>query len=391
MTTREEATHRFYIAAGETSGDRHAADLLVELLKIYPKAWFGGVGGRYLRGSGQDQLFDLSLHAVVGLTDVLPKIFTFLGFFKKIIADIEEKQPNVVILVDNPAFNLRLAKKIRQRFPDIKIVYYISPQVWAWKKGRAKAMSNLVHLLLLIFPFEKKWYDVNAPEVQAKWIGHPVMDRWKIDSTEIADEDETYTISLMPGSRRKEIKAHLPMMLETAEKLNSYQSGLEFIILAADDRARSQIEQIMGEGHAKGLPIEIQQGYQLTRLRRCKLAFVASGTATLECCLAHVPMFVVYKVHPVTYIFGRILVKLPYLSIVNILAREKVVPEFLQDKANAEHLFEATRKFIKQPAWSEKMKEKLQTVSSSLGKPGVNKRAAQAIREMVDDFTNDKE
>ncbi|MEM9444792.1 MAG: lipid-A-disaccharide synthase [Verrucomicrobiota bacterium] len=374
-------TH-FYIIAGEVSGDRHASDLLTALKKYYPNANFKGIGGRYLRSAGQEQLFDMTVHAVVGLTDVLPKYFKFLSLFKKVLADIDYVRPDVLILVDYPGFNLRIAKKVREMFPETRIVYYISPQVWAWKSGRARMMAKYIDLVLLILPFEEEWYQNNAPKVKTKWIGHPIMDRWQVASTEVKAEEGKLRIALMPGSRRKEINTHLPVFLRAAKLLSAYKKGIDFVLLAADDRARELIESIVEEQDVGALSLEIHQGYQLTHLRRCSLALVASGTATLECCLARLPMFVVYRVSNVTYWLGKALVRLPYLSIVNILAKEKVVPEFLQSRVNEELLFEAARRVLGKSDWLEKTSEKLDEVANSLGKPGANKRAALALKRL---------
>ena len=385
MSEVSQADTRFYIIAGEVSGDRHASDLVMALKKHYPNASFGGVGGKYLRGVGQTQLFDMTVHAVVGLTDVLPKYFKFLSLFKQVLADIDEIRPDTLILVDYPGFNLRLAKKVHELYPEIRIVYYISPQVWAWKSGRARAMAKFVDLVLLILPFEEEWYRNNAPKVKTKWIGHPIMDRWQVGSTEVAQEEGKLKVALMPGSRKKEIRAHLVVFLRTAKLLSAYMKGVDFVLLAADDRARELIEEIVEDEEVGALSLEIHQGYQLTHLRRCTLALVASGTATLECCLAQLPMFVVYRVSGLTYWLGKMLVRLPYLSIVNILAREKIVPEFLQSRVNEEHLFEAARRVLEKSDWLDKTRERLAEIADSLGKPGANRRAALALKRLLED------
>lgn len=383
MTEASQAFPKLYFVAGEASGDRHAADLLRRLKDLYPKAEAFGVGGQHLRAAGQNQFFDLAIHAVVGLTEVLRNYFKFRGFFNAILADIERLRPDALVLVDYPGFNLRLAEEAKRRWPKLKIVYYISPQLWAWKSGRSKIMARTVDLLLVIFRFETDWFRKHEPGLKVEWVGHPMMDRWKEIIPETERDPKSPRIALLPGSRSREIRVHLPIMLGAAEKLGRYRQGMSFIILAADSSARKLIEETIAEHGYQWLQVEIHSGYQLTHLSRCDLALVASGTATVECCVAGVPMLVIYKVSALTYWLGRKLVKVPYLSMVNILAGEKVVPEFLQEKANEEALFEAARKILDKPAWRNLIRKNLKKVTQSLGESGASLRGAEAIQELL--------
>jgi lipid-A-disaccharide synthase len=373
----------FYLVAGEASGDKHAAELLRELKLAFPKARFGGVGGRHLKAAGQDQLFDLAEHAVVGLTDVLLHYFKFRNFFQRVLADLEAQQPEVLILVDFPGFNLRLLEKVKQILPLTKVVYYISPQVWAWKEGRAYTMAKQIDLLLTIIPFEKKWFAEKTPTLRVESVGHPILDRWSPAFSDTAWESLPKRITLLPGSRKKEISAHLPLFLESARQLSCYFSDYTFTILAADAEAEKQIRRIIQQEKASHLNLEINSGYQLTHLSRSRLALVASGTATLECALAGVPMLVVYKTNPLTYFIGRRLVHLQYLSIVNLIAGKKVVPEFLQGNARPELLFGAAKLLLESKEAAPNMRRQLQEVVELLGKPGANKQAVKVIKQFL--------
>ncbi|NJK93147.1 MAG: lipid-A-disaccharide synthase [Blastochloris sp.] len=373
----------FYIVAGEASGDRHGAELLRELKKSYPESSFTGVGGRHLRNAGQEQLFDLAEHAVVGLTDVLLNYFKFKRFFERVLADMRAKEPEVLILIDFPGFNLRLLERVKAELPNTKVVYYISPQVWAWKAGRAKKMAQQIDLLLVIFPFEKDWFAEKTPGFRVEWVGHPILDRWDVDRAVTPWRELPQRVLLLPGSRRKEITAHMPVFVETARQLAGYFSGLSFVILAADADAERLIQKEIQKAGAEHLGMEIRSGYQLTHLSRARLALVASGTATLECALAGVPMLVVYKTNPITYWIGRRLVKLEFLSIVNLIAGKKVVPEFLQSKARPEYLVEAAKLLLESEEASEGMRGNLGTVVGKLGKAGANQEAVVKIREFL--------
>ena len=222
--------HQFYLVAGEPSGDRHAAALAQALKQADPEAIISGVGGRHLRSAGQQQLFDLASHAVVGLVDVLKNYASFRRMFYQVLDDVARRQPDVVVLVDFPGFNLRLAKQLRKRHPNLKLVYYIAPQVWAWKSGRAQVMEQILDQLLVIFPFEKKWFQQHAPALPVEWVGHPTLDEWD-QSTMMAWEERDEVLILLPGSRQREIDAHLPVFLEGIRQLHPLQPDLKFVLL----------------------------------------------------------------------------------------------------------------------------------------------------------------
>lgn len=390
MTTAEnhivtkELPTSFYIVAGEASGDRHGALLASELLAARKGSKCYGVGGPFLHAAGQDQLFDLAKHAVVGLTDVIVNYRKFSRFFQQIMKDIEDKNPSALILIDYPGFNLRLAKAVRSAMPKLPIIYYISPQVWAWKQHRARAMAKTLDLLLVIFKFEETWFAEHEPRLKVKWTGHPLLDRWQGPAERDPEDSHIRQITLMPGSRPKEIERHLPVLLETSRRLWHQNKQLRFNILAVDNKAEKLIMDLIVELHFETLHAEVLNSYQLTHLCRSDLAIVASGSATVECCLAGVPMLVIYKVNPITYAVGKAVTQVPYLAMVNILAGKKIVPEFLQEKASPEYLYQAIRRIQQESRWSETMKSALKDVSAQLGTPGASKRAAAAILELVD-------
>lgn len=386
MTKNEGGTGpEIFIVAGEASGDRHAAELLRELRKIRPGARFTGVGGRHLKAAGQEQMFDLASHAVVGLTDVLLNYLKFRRFFKRLVGELVERQPAALVLVDFPGFNLRLAKALRAKLPNTKFIYFISPQVWAWKPGRADQMARLLDHLLVIFSFEKEWFAKRRPDLPVTWVGHPIVDRWEADLVEATDEENVERIVLLPGSRKKEIEKHLAILLDTIRIIAARRPGIRFTILASDAERREQIERIIEKQGAQALAVDIRMGYQLTHLSRSSLALVASGTATLECAAAGLPMIILYKVNPITFWIGRKWVKLPYIGMVNVIAGEKVVPEFLQDMARPDALAEASLALLGHPPTLKKMRERLAEVRSTLGVPGVNGRAAKVIWDVIGD------
>jgi len=382
MKRAELERPRLYLVAGEVSGDRLAADLVRALKQRNPELEVFGVGGPMLRAAGQRQSFDLVRHAVVGLTDVLKNLPKFLGFFRQVKAEILKLKPDGVILVDYPGFNLRLAKALHRENPPPAILYYVSPQVWAWKAGRARVMERILERLLVIFPFEVEWFARHAPNLKVKWVGHPLADRWIHQAAGTA-LGEAPCIALLPGSRPKEIARHWPLLLETAARVAREQRNARFVTLATGPEMRQQLEEEWAKHPMSGVSLDIVSGQSLTLLKRCTMAIVASGTATLECAMAGLPMLVIYRTSWFTYFLGRMLVKLPYLSMVNVLAGEKVVPEFLQGAATPERLTTAALQILRNPRGTEKMARRIREVATKLGGPGAAERAAQEVEEAI--------
>ena len=372
---------RVYLVAGEASGDRLAADLLRELKKN-PKLKAYGVGGPMLKAAGQEQSLNLAKHAVVGLTDVLKNLPKFLKIFREVKHEIAEVNPDVVILVDYPGFNLRLAKALHGQRNAPAIVYYVSPQVWAWKAGRAKLMERILDRLLVIFPFEVDWFAKHAPKLKTKWVGHPLADRWIAQAKE-GPKDEIPCVALLPGSRAKEIAKHWPVLLQTAQRIVREQKNVTFMTLATDHEMRQKLEEEWARQPMSGVSLDILAGQSLTQLTRCSLAIVASGTATLECAMAGLPMLVIYKTSWLTYWLGRFLIQLPYLSMVNVLAGEKVVPEFLQGAMEPERLAKAALQILRNPKGAEAMAGRIRDVAKKLGGPGAAARAAVEVEEAI--------
>jgi lipid-A-disaccharide synthase len=380
MSGIEEREPRVYLVAGEASGDRLAADLLRELKKN-PKLRAFGVGGPMLKAAGQEQSLDLAKHAVVGLTDVLRNLPKFLKIFREVKHEIAEVNPDVVVLVDYPGFNLRLAKALHGERNGPAVVYYVSPQVWAWKAGRAKTMERILERLLVIFPFEVDWFARHAPRLKTRWVGHPLADRW-IEQAH-AQRDEVPCVALLPGSRTKEIEKHWPVLLKTAQRIVQEQRNVRFISMATNHEMRQKLEEIWAKYPMSGVSLDILSGQSLTQLTRCSLAIVASGTATLECAMAGLPMLVVYQASWLTYWIGRMLVKLPYLSMVNVLAGEKVVPEFLQGAAEPGRLARAALQILRNPKGAETMAIRIREVAKKLGGPGAAARAAEEVEDAI--------
>lgn len=364
------------MVAGETSGDAHGAELIQALKKQQPRVRIIGVGGPRMATAGQEQLFDLSAHAVLGLTEVLKHYFKFHRFFGQVLELAKRERPDAVILIDYPGFNLRLAAALRRDSPGSRTIYYISPQLWAWKASRIKAMRRNVDLLLTIFPFEKAWFAKVAPKFNVQWVGHPLLDRIRKVETVEPDPD---AVALLPGSRKAEVEAHLPVLWEAARIMGRNKPGLKFVLLSPNEAIQRHALDMLEKFPAPNFTFEYNIGYAASHLSRCALALVASGTASLECALVGIPQIVVYRVHPLTFAVGRRLVKVKYLSIVNVMANDAVVPEFLQDDLEASAVAQEALELLGNPQRREAMKRRVAQVVATLGGPGASERAAEAI------------
>ncbi|MCE0497914.1 MAG: lipid-A-disaccharide synthase [Methylacidiphilales bacterium] len=364
------------MVAGETSGDSHGAELILALRQQQPNVRIIGVGGPRMAAAGQRQLFDLSAHAVLGLAEVLKHYFKFRGFFNQVLQLARTERPDAVILIDNPGFNLRLATALRRELPGSRTIYYISPQVWAWKAGRVKAMQRDIDLLLAILPFEKNWYAQRAPKFNVQWVGHPLLDR--IHQVEVAEPNAGW-IALLPGSRRTEVRAHLPVLWEVARLMANQHKGLKFVLLSPNDEIQKYSLSLLEKFPAPNFDFEYNISYAISHLSRCALALVASGTASLECALVGVPQVVVYRVHPLTFAVGRQLVKVKHLSMVNVLAGEDVVPELLQERFQPELVAREALDLLVNQSRRDKMKHRVAEIVATLGGPGASQRAAKAI------------
>ena len=364
------------MVAGEPSGDAHGAELIQALKEQQPRLRIIGVGGPRMASAGQEQLFDMAAHAVLGLTEVLQKYFTFRGFRDRILALARKESPDAVVLIDCSGFNLRLAPQLRRDLPGTRMIYYVSPQVWASRAGRVKTMQRDIDLLLAILPFEKAWYAHVAPKFRVEWVGHPLLDRIRPNA---AAEPNPNVIALLPGSRRTEIETLLPVLWETAHLMARQRSGLKFILLSPNETMQKFALELIERQPATNFAFECNIGYAVSHLSRSALALVASGTASLECALVGVPQIVVYRVHPLTYFFGKRIVKVKYLSMVNVMANAPIIPEFIQDRLVPEAVAKEALELLGNAARRELMKRRIAQVVDTLGETGASRRAATAI------------
>lgn len=370
------------IIAGEASGDMHAARLVEALKAMDPGLTFSGLGGQSIRQSGVELYKDMTQIAVIGFVEVLKHYAEFKKIFRLILDKIDERRPQAVILVDYPGFNLRLAREIKKR--NIKVIYYISPQVWAWKKDRVRQIKENVHTLLVIFPFEVSFY---APfGVRAHFVGHPLVDRIKANRTTeesrrlIGFNSARPVIGILPGSRNKEIENLLPVMVQAAQILKKEFPILQFAVIQAPTISRSLIERHIPRSLTD---IKIVENTTTDGLNACDVCMVASGTATLETALLQKPMVIVYKTALLTWILAKMLVKIPHIGLVNIVAGKKVVPECIQFDATGPRVAQEVKDILTDEPRIAQIKGHLRDVKKSLGDSGASHRAAQEVLKAI--------
>jgi lipid-A-disaccharide synthase len=326
---------KLYIIAGESSGDGHAAVLMAELLAMAPDIEFYGAGGPKMREVGGSHIFDWTQEAVVGLWDVAMKYSYFRGQFHRMFREIIELQPSAVIFVDYPGFNLRLAEYLHRKGFRGKKIYYISPQVWAWNRGRIPKMSRFLDLMLCIFPFEKPLYEASG--LRTEFVGHPMLAQ--LEARRISVNRDAKLVGLLPGSREREVRRILPPMLAAAALLKQRDPELRFEVSAASPKMAVLIEKITAAGGFIGLPISVGNASNL--MQRAAVGMVASGTATMEASFFRFPFVLIYKVSWLTFIPGRLLVRVQHLGMPNILAGRTMIPEFIQHEARPETIADA--------------------------------------------------
>ncbi|MBL9183105.1 MAG: lipid-A-disaccharide synthase [Verrucomicrobiaceae bacterium] len=371
---------RVFIIAGEISGDTHAAGLLREMKALEPELQVSGLGGRQMRevaGQGIEDWVEKA--GVVGLWEVL-KIYRYFKEKKLAVeAQILAERPDAVIFVDYPGFNLRVASSLRAAGYTGKLIYYISPQVWAWKKGRVKVMAKVLDLMICIFPFEKAFYEQSG--LRTEFCGHPMVDR--VQTLRRDWKREPGLVGWFPGSRLNEVRRLFPIMVQAAQAIRLAVPEARFAVSAANEMLAGHMRNMadaMGVPEAKRW-IEVGTVYDL--MQRCEAGAVASGTATLEAACFGLPYTLIYNVSWPTYLVAKLVVRIKHLGMINILAKREVVKELVQHDLNPDTLAKATADLLTQKDRREALQADLASVVATLGSGGAYQRAAQAVHSAI--------
>ncbi len=368
-----------YVIAGELSGDVHGAGMLRALVSMHPDLKIHGAGGPEMRAIAGDGLRDwIEDAAVMGLWEVLKRYGWFKQRFAEMLAEVRALKPQLLVLIDYPGFNLRFAEAVKAELPDTKIIYYISPQVWAWNKGRLPKMARLLDEMLCLFPFEKPIFE--GAGLPTTFVGHPLVDELEEERAGTPREDEL--VALLPGSREREVARLFPMMLESARRLHLKRPDVRFEACGASTKLTARMREMADAAKMSEL-VEVREGGAHSLMQRAACGVVASGTATLEAAYFGLPYCLVYKVAWPTYLVARMVVKIEHIGLINILAGARVVEEFIQSEADPLHVEQSLFRFLSDDAHREETRRKLLATASKLGGPGAHLRAASAISKWL--------
>lgn len=370
------------VVAGEASGDLHAARLLRELRRRRPELRAFGLGSGELRAAGLELVADSRAIAVVGIVEALSVLSRAREIFERLLAEVERRRPAVALLVDFPEFNLRLARALRWR--GVRVVYYVSPQVWAWRRGRVRSIAECVDRMLVLFPFEAAFYE--QARVPVTHVGHPLVDEvpelaqaW--DSEARGALPERYRLALLPGSRRSEIAALLPVMLDATSRL-ARRLPLTPVLVRAPSVDAAELQPHLAKH--PDLAVEIVDRDRFAAVAGVHLALCASGTATLETGLLGTPLIVLYRLSRWTWTLARLLVRVPHVSLVNLVLESRVAPELLQGAANAGNVAREAERILRSRAAVDGQRAALAELRQRLGRPGASQRAADEVERMID-------
>lgn len=374
---------KILFSAGESSGDQHAANMFLELQKQQPDIKGIGMGGAKMAQAGIDIRYDSANIAVIGVVEVIKHYGEIRRALKLMQQLVSSERPDLVVCVDYKEFNFKLARYAKRQ--GIKVLFYVSPQVWAWRPGRVKAYGKVIDMMAVIFPFETAYYD--AENVPVRYVGHPSVD--KVHARHSKDEDlarfgldrNKPVVGLLPGSRANEIKRMLPVMLAAAGKVQAGLPETQFILPQADSIGDALLEEYLQQSP---LVIKVIKNQPYDVIQCCDAVMTTSGTATLEIALLVVPMVIAYKLSSVTYWLGRWLVNTPFIGLPNIVSAKRIIKELIQHDATAENLAVEIMRILTDTAYAEQMRENLMHVKQQLGQGGGSKNMAQLALEMLD-------
>ncbi len=376
---------KILIVAGEASGDTHAADLVKALIRRgkEPKLNFFGCGGERMRCAGVETLVDIHKLAVLGPLEVVSHLWHLHAALDTLTIEARQRRPRLAILVDFPDFNLRLARRLKAL--GISTIYFISPQLWAWRSGRISQIKALIDRMIVILPFEKEFYAKFNMDVD--YVGHPLVDTVFPTCSrddfrkEYKLETGNPVVSLLPGSRTKEVKFHLPILLETARQLTA-EGSIQFLVPLASTINRHLVEKIWHE-EAPRLDLRIIEGETYNAVSSSDLAVVASGTATLETALLGTPLVAVFRISTLTWIIGQYLVDVPHYCLVNLIAGRRLVPELYQNEFNPQRLRQEMKRLLEDSSLRNGVRIELTQLRRRLGGGGAIEKAADKIWQWV--------
>jgi lipid-A-disaccharide synthase len=367
---------RLLISCGEPSGDLYGAELVNRLRSLVAGLEVFGLGGDRLQSEGVSLVAHVRDLAVVGLLEVVTHLRRLRGIFRRVLNEVDRERPDLAVLVDYPDFNLRLARALHQR--GVRVVYYVSPQLWAWRGGRIRTVRDTVARMLVIFPFEEALY--RKAGVPVSFVGHPLLDSVRTEPDPDAFlaglglDPARPVLAILPGSRTQEVLHNLPPLAGAIDQIGKARPDVQFVLAAAPSLAPALFAPYLGDR-----PVRVLSGHTHGIVGSSTVALVASGTATVETALLGTPMVVVYRVAPLTYLLGRPFVRVSQFAMVNLIAEKAVAPELIQGDFTPERVAQEALGLLGDPERRKRMQEDLGQVRRRLGGPGASQRAAEAV------------
>jgi lipid-A-disaccharide synthase len=369
------------ISCGEPSGDLYAGALATEIRRAHPSAAITGLGGDRLRAAGASLVADFSGLSVTGLSEVARVLPRTYATYRRLIRDAEAARPDVFVAIDFPDFNFRLARAVRKL--GVPVVYYISPQLWAWRRGRMKTMRRIADRVLVIFPFEEKIY--RDADIPVQWVGHPLLDVAKVPEprnaflSRLRMDPDRPVVALLPGSRRNELHAILPDLVSAAGIIRGTLPNVQWVVARAPHLPDGLFEPLtrLGDG------VAVIEHETDDVLAAADVALVASGTATVQAALHECPMVVVYRLSALTYRLGKPFVRVETYAMANLVAGRRVVPELIQEAFTPDRVAAEALRVLTDPAHAAVVRRDLREVRGKLGTPGASRRAAEAVLDVA--------
>jgi lipid-A-disaccharide synthase len=380
--TEEMKPKKILLVAGEVSGDLLGSHLVEAIQRIDPEVQFLGVGGEGLKRRGMKLLYPAHALSVVGLTEVFTKLRSIFEALQRLKKSLDQERPDLVILIDFPDFNLRLAKIAHRK--GIPILYYISPQIWAWRARRIKLIARWVKKMVVLFPFEVPLYE--AAGVDVEWVGHPLLDMVKPTLPkekafqQFGLDPQRRTIALLPGSRLNEVDRLLSPLLASVDLLQKENPDLQFILPLAPGIPKTILSSQMKH---ISVPVKVVEGFTYDVMNLSDLLITASGTATLEGAILGKPMIIIYKVSFLSYWIGRALIQVDHIGLVNLVAEKEIAPELIQKNVNPQRIADEALRILRDPILGRKMTESMGEVRQKLGEPGATERAARIVTSLL--------
>jgi len=374
------SSYRFLIVAGEASGDMYGAEVARSLFHKFPDCQIYGLGGQRMREAGVHLEGDISKTAVIGPFEVVSSLASLYRVFRRLAERVETDPPTAAILIDFPDFNLRLGQRVRDA--GVPVVYYVSPQVWAWREGRLKQLRRFVNKMLVILPFEEEIY--RKAGVDVEFVGHPLVDM--VRATKSKEEfcaayeldSRKPIVALLPGSRRKEVRFILPTLCETAKLISKQKPDTQFVLPMASGLYRRSVENII-----RSQPITIVTNDTYNAVRYARAAIVASGTATLETALLGTPEVIVYRISQASWLVGKALLRVRLFGIVNIILGEEVVPELFQERMTPEEVSKITLRLMDDVWVQSRIRGNYEKLRRQLGSGNVSDRVVEAVVKLI--------